>query len=220
MSKLATFSFDDGGPADFEVIDLFDAEGVVPTMYLISGLINSDEMIYGRSSRQLAAVYTKAEVGSHTVSHPHLSLASDEETRYELGVSKAVLETRLERPVTLFAHPYGSSGGRTEDLLEECGYQWARRIWRSGGMPSSHRFRMPIDVMLHGQPAGLREEQETLDELISDGANIHVLCHSWWLFRENKMDLLASWLYRLLNTGYEVVPNSQYFKHTLQPQLP
>ena len=46
-------------------------------------------------------------IGSHTMSHPILTSLSPEETEAETRDSRQALETRLERPVTLFCYPNG-----------------------------------------------------------------------------------------------------------------
>ncbi|HEY8787256.1 MAG TPA: polysaccharide deacetylase family protein, partial [Candidatus Limnocylindria bacterium] len=46
-------------------------------------------------------------VGSHTVSHPHLTKLSDDELRRELTESKEQIEDRLRRQCDDLAYPYG-----------------------------------------------------------------------------------------------------------------
>ncbi len=45
------------------------------------------------------------EIGSHTVSHPHLPLLSDAEIENELADSRARLEDGLGRPCRFLAYP-------------------------------------------------------------------------------------------------------------------
>jgi peptidoglycan/xylan/chitin deacetylase (PgdA/CDA1 family) len=52
-------------------------------------------------------VHLGHDIGSHTASHPDMARISEEETRSELSESKAVLEDRLQRPVSFFAYPFG-----------------------------------------------------------------------------------------------------------------
>jgi peptidoglycan/xylan/chitin deacetylase (PgdA/CDA1 family) len=48
------------------------------------------------------------EIGSHTRTHPRLSLLSDESLWEEIEGSKRELEEQLSRPVVSFAYPYGT----------------------------------------------------------------------------------------------------------------
>lgn len=56
------------------------------------------------------------EIGSHTRTHPRLSLLSDEAVRVEIEGSKHDIEAQLSRPVTSFAYPHG----RSSDFDERC----------------------------------------------------------------------------------------------------
>src|SRR5579859_849854 len=65
------------------------------------------------------------EIGSHTVSHPNLGVASYEEARREIFDSKAVLEERLGQRVRWFAYPFGGRNHLRPEaaaLVEEAGY--------------------------------------------------------------------------------------------------
>jgi hypothetical protein len=66
------------------------------------------------------------EIGSHTVSHPVLSVQPLEDQRHELVESKRQLETILGHPVTTLAYSYGDrsdAGNATAALAREVGYQ-------------------------------------------------------------------------------------------------
>ena len=49
------------------------------------------------------------EIGSHTLTHPHLPLLSDEELLRELGDSREQFEAELNRPCRYLAYPYGEN---------------------------------------------------------------------------------------------------------------
>jgi peptidoglycan/xylan/chitin deacetylase (PgdA/CDA1 family) len=64
-------------------------------------------------------------IGAHTVSHPILSLSSEEEARREIQDSKSLLERALGRPVWAFAYPFGNPatmGEREVRLAREAGF--------------------------------------------------------------------------------------------------
>jgi peptidoglycan/xylan/chitin deacetylase (PgdA/CDA1 family) len=67
-------------------------------------------------------------IGAHTLSHPILSLSSEEEVRCEIHESKNVIERALGRPVWAFAYPFGDSlttGERELRLAREAGFACA-----------------------------------------------------------------------------------------------
>jgi len=75
---------------------------------------------------RLLAADGLVEVGSHTVTHPVLSVQPVEVQRYELVESKVQLEAILGRPVTSLAYSYGGggdAGDKTAALAREAGYE-------------------------------------------------------------------------------------------------
>jgi peptidoglycan/xylan/chitin deacetylase (PgdA/CDA1 family) len=80
-------------------------------------------------------------IGAHTLSHPVLSLCSEEEARHEIQESKNSLEKALGKPLWAFAYPFGNPstmGERELRLAREAGFSCAFlnvEHWNSG--PSS-----------------------------------------------------------------------------------
>lgn len=64
----------------------------------------------------------KIEIGSHTVTHPHLPELSDAEIQRELTDSREEIETRLRRPCRLLAYPYGDDDPRVHRVARRAGY--------------------------------------------------------------------------------------------------
>jgi peptidoglycan/xylan/chitin deacetylase (PgdA/CDA1 family) len=62
------------------------------------------------------------EVGSHTVSHPHLTEIGDSELEVELRESKAACEAGMERPCPTIAYPYGDVDERVMAAARGAGY--------------------------------------------------------------------------------------------------
>ena len=56
------------------------------------------------------------EIGSHSATHPRLSLSSEEDLRHEIEGSKREIEAEVSRPVSTFAYP----NGRDQDFDERC----------------------------------------------------------------------------------------------------
>ena len=202
--KIATFSFDDGGVEDLVILEIFRDLGWLATYYITSAWLSDLPRSYGCSKQELIASYGDSEIGSHTVSHPHLSLAAFDKTLYELRESKRVIESVFEKPCTVFAYPYGSIGVDTERLLTKLNYTWARGIQRD---LTPNNLRMPIDVMFYSE-----QEEALLEARIADGLPIHVLCHSWMIVRNGQKTQLISWMAKLRDAGYIVMTNSQFFQ--------
>jgi peptidoglycan/xylan/chitin deacetylase (PgdA/CDA1 family) len=64
-------------------------------------------------------------IGSHTVSHPHLTELGDDELRRELVDSRARLEDELGGRCRFLAYPYGEHDARTRAAAHAAGYEAA-----------------------------------------------------------------------------------------------
>ncbi len=65
-------------------------------------------------------------IGSHSVTHPILSMCSEERQWMELSESKQEIETRLNAPCRVLAYPNGQPGDisdATRAIAKECGYE-------------------------------------------------------------------------------------------------
>jgi peptidoglycan/xylan/chitin deacetylase (PgdA/CDA1 family) len=85
-------------------------------------------------------------IGAHTLSHPVLSLCSDEEAQREIHESKSELERALGRPVWAFAYPFGNAatmGERELRLAQEAGFACAFLNVEHWGSGPTNPFALP-----------------------------------------------------------------------------
>jgi peptidoglycan/xylan/chitin deacetylase (PgdA/CDA1 family) len=75
------------------------------------------------SAEQLRGLPELICVGSHTLTHPDLASVSAEVAAREINRSREKLEALLQRPVTLFAFPYGSFNSATVRACRDAGYE-------------------------------------------------------------------------------------------------
>jgi len=68
-------------------------------------------------------------IGSHGVSHAHLTRLSGDELRAELADSKTELEDELRRPCDELAYPYGEHDQRVRAAARATGYARAFALW-------------------------------------------------------------------------------------------
>jgi peptidoglycan/xylan/chitin deacetylase (PgdA/CDA1 family) len=74
-------------------------------------------------------------IGSHGISHAHLTQLSDEEVRRELEGSKREIEDELGRRCQEFAYPYGEHDARLRTLVRGAGYERAYGLHRDSTDP-------------------------------------------------------------------------------------
>ncbi|CAK6686847.1 hypothetical protein ICNINCKA_00083 [Synechococcus sp. CBW1107] len=82
-------------------------------------------------------------IGAHTVSHPLLSKHQPAVQKAELLKSKHALETWLNRPVTLFAYPFGDYAQETREIAREVGFCCACTTQSQRVSRGSDLFQLP-----------------------------------------------------------------------------
>jgi peptidoglycan/xylan/chitin deacetylase (PgdA/CDA1 family) len=82
------------------------------------------------------------EIGSHTMSHPHLTELDDQQLRDELVLSRAEIERQLDRPCTSVAYPFGDCDRRVARAACDAGYACAAALLPRP-VPRSHRWMWP-----------------------------------------------------------------------------
>lgn len=127
-------SFDDAFRSAASVFPALERMGVpvqvfVCTGYAGSGAALSIPELAGDDPRQLATMtwdeLRDVDVGSHGVTHAHLTQLSDDELRRELVESKQQVEDELGRPCPEFAYPYGEHDERVRAAVRAAGYERA-----------------------------------------------------------------------------------------------
>lgn len=103
----------------------------IPTGYLGKGpgFIQKDDLRYLNeiiiNSEQLKYLSSKlVAIGSHTVTHPHLTHLSEENLSKEFIESKYKLENILNKKIELLAFPHGEYNQRVIDIAKQVGYKY------------------------------------------------------------------------------------------------
>jgi peptidoglycan/xylan/chitin deacetylase (PgdA/CDA1 family) len=81
------------------------------------------------------------EIGSHTVTHPHLPRLSDAELERELAESRARCEQELARACRFIAYPFGEHDARVQAAARRAGYEAAFGL--RAGTDRANRFALP-----------------------------------------------------------------------------
>jgi peptidoglycan/xylan/chitin deacetylase (PgdA/CDA1 family) len=96
------------------------------------GQTNDWDVRHGEASESLMDVAQIREwlaaghqIGSHSLTHPHLTKISLAAAREEIFSSKKKLEDRFGLPVEHFCYPYGDYNEAVRDLVQAAGYQTA-----------------------------------------------------------------------------------------------
>lgn len=92
-------------------------------------------------------------IGSHTLTHPHLTRISRAAAREEIFASKKNLEDRFQVPVHHFCYPYGDHNQEIRDLVESAGYVSACSTQPGVNTSETDRFLLKRTMASHRRPA-------------------------------------------------------------------
>ncbi len=122
--KSVVITFDDGYDNNFtEAFPVLKKLGFPATIFIqVDGVGRKGYMTWDDIAILLE---NGIEIGSHTMHHGFLPDLSDEEMREEIYESKAVLENRLQRPITLFSYPGGGFNEKARQHVIDAGYAGA-----------------------------------------------------------------------------------------------
>lgn len=151
--RIAVITFDDGFLSVFEnAMPVLNQYGFTATNYFvaneIAGQNNWDNpkaqrapcMDINQAKQWLSHGH---EVGSHTLTHPHLSQLSADAAFTEINQSKQRLEAALNINVTSFAYPYGDENKEVRHIVKAVGYSNAVTTRRGRATSQDNAFELP-----------------------------------------------------------------------------
>lgn len=148
LSKVLTFSYDDGVEQDAELMRILNEHGMKGTFNLNSGCFAKEGTVYpaGHVHRRMTERAAKAlyansghEVAVHCLTHPFLPELTRGEQVREVILDRENLERMFGGIVTGMAYPFGAFDDDTVSALRTCGIRYARTV------VSTHSFALPKD---------------------------------------------------------------------------
>ncbi len=156
--RLLHVTFDDAYTSISGALDLLERLGVPATIFastafadegrpldvpeLAADAIALPDELETMDWDELRAVADRGfEIGSHTVSHPHLPRLTEAEIDRELRESRARCEDQLGRPCRYLAYPYGEHDARVKILAERAGYDAAFTLHGTRERPGRFSIR-------------------------------------------------------------------------------
>lgn len=123
--KPVILTFDDGHWDLYtDVLPIIEKYQVKVTAYIVPGFIGGSDSL---SSDQLQKVIQSnlVEIGDHTIHHASLAKRPLALVRYEVNLSKEMLEKRYNIHVVSFAYPYGSFDQQAISVVKDAGFKTA-----------------------------------------------------------------------------------------------
>ena len=206
MGAYVTTSWDDGGAYDLRLAERLREHGASGTFYWT---VDSERFVMPSASEAREILALGMEIGSHTMTHPDVTLIDDDVLRWELEESKKQLEAITGREVSSFCYPFGHFNDRAGAAVASAGYRLARTAMGFRNDLGSDPFQMPVTIHLypHGRRVhashAVKEKnfvglgrwltsykagadlaaltEAALDEMENKGGILHLWGHSWEL---------------------------------------
>jgi|SRR5579863_71433 len=122
VHTCVALTFDDGCETDLLVTaPLLRDVGFNATLFIVGGFVGKPGFVDRSRLRQLHDA--GFEIGSHSMTHRHLTDLDDDELRGELRSSKDHLEQLIGSPVVHLSCPNGRWSSRVAQFAKQAGYQ-------------------------------------------------------------------------------------------------
>ena len=190
--KKIALTFDDGPDARFtpQVLDVLKQYHAPATFFIVglNGDLNPD--LLKRIDRE------GHEIGSHTFTHPNVSVISEQQLRLELNVTERLLESSIGRQTLLFRPPYA------EDVEPETPDQVKPLLFTSD--KGYYTIGMQIDPNDWRNPGVDQIVKATIDGAVNGEGNV-VLLHDSGGDRSETVRALPQIIEGLRARGFELV---------------
>jgi peptidoglycan/xylan/chitin deacetylase (PgdA/CDA1 family) len=157
LGGTLSITLDDGYRDNFEVAaPILQRLKLPATFFVVSGFVGTQTVAPWDSHLlrqpgwmnwdQLRLLVSQGfEIGGHTESHVDLGTTDAETARLELEVSRRKLQERLDRPVKLFAYPFGGRNNICEpsrELVRTAGFSCCLSCFGGVNVPGTNPFAM------------------------------------------------------------------------------
>lgn len=144
--RVAHVTFDDAYASVLDAVPLLRARGATATVFVPTGFVGGTfrTEILDDAAPAHRAVLTWDDlrglaregvaIGSHTVTHAHLTELDHAELRAELLDSRRALEDELGTRCTSLAYPFGEYDDRVRGVALECGYEHCFALRNGDGL--------------------------------------------------------------------------------------
>lgn len=130
--RPVVISFDDGDESVYaNAYPIMQAYGFTGVLYLVMAYMESGSQGYMDAGQIQTMIASGWEIGSHSMTHPHLDEVHDQ-VYFEEAQSKTQLESTFGVRVNTFAYPYGAIDEFVVDKTVEYGYTAAVGLWNPG----------------------------------------------------------------------------------------
>ena len=150
ISKILTFSFDDGNLDDVRLIEILNKYGLKGTFNLNSGsltecskwMYNGEKEVRHINYYEHSELYNGHEIACHTYTHPHLEQLDGKTVYNEIALDKALLSHLFHCEIHGMAYPFGTFNDNVVRIVDKCGLVYSRAVY------STYDFSLPDNLLI------------------------------------------------------------------------
>ena len=173
-------TFDDGYADNYlNALPILRTYNAPATIFITAGKVNDTQPFYwdtktkihdqGRplTKKELKQLHSNflIEIGSHSMSHPHLSTISIKKQTEEIKKSKKILTAMTGKGVTGFSYPFGTTKDydkNTVNIVQASGYTYACANFPGNVTSTSRPFMLPRNIIRNWQEDIFIQKMERL----------------------------------------------------------
>lgn len=159
--KPVIITFDDGYEDAYKIaFPILKEKEMTAIFFVITGLLDTPNYLTREEVKEMDN--KGMEIGSHSQTHPDLSIAPSDKAKSEIEESKKDLEELLNKKIYFFCYPSGKYNAETGVILKNAGYLMAVNTL----FGNIHLSDRPFDitrVRIHGQEP-FEKFRENLDK--------------------------------------------------------
>lgn len=153
--KTVVITFDDAYTSVYnEAFPILKAKGLPFAVFVTTQYISDTNQNFMSWNQLRELQQFGAEIGNHSESHAHLIRKRKNETQKqwkhritgEIIQAQSILERNIERPIRVFAYPYGEYSNSLKEILRELGFiglgQHSGALGRASDFQAIARFPM------------------------------------------------------------------------------
>lgn len=134
-SRSFIITFDDGYEDIYlNAYPILKKYGFTATIFLVADYIGKTNIWDNTGEKLLTEsqinelLQNSFSIGSHTLTHPHLTKENEKECLRQIAYSKIILEDRFNVEIKTFSYPYNEFNDKIKEIVEKAGYGFACAI--------------------------------------------------------------------------------------------
>ncbi|HOK55971.1 MAG TPA: polysaccharide deacetylase family protein [bacterium] len=136
LKRKIVITFDDGFADNFWfAFDILKSFRIFPLIFLIVDYTGTNKIFSRYKDKEKdrflnwkeinEMIKEGVEIGSHTLTHPHLTQISEKTAKEEIISSKKIIEDKTGKEIKFFCYPYGEFNEKIIDFVKLAGYKGA-----------------------------------------------------------------------------------------------